>query len=190
MKLRCNVCDDVIAEEECDVWCRAERCSLIMILSLMLFWMMSFWQVNYAVKAVFCEVSSAVMIIKQAFSIKFVNNSLSAAWESDVQKDDVLLSERLSKYNYVYIQQWGLCCCLFYATILFRMCTSSLLCKHFVSKFILRYLHFSCSIFFFIIFCFCISFQQSKYINSVTYSTHCILYWSSSCRLDLQNQLW
>jgi len=147
--------------------------------------MTNFLQTDYALKTVFCDVNDAVMIIKQAFSIKFINNDLSAAWRSEIQKDDISSLKRLSKYNCVYIQQQSLCCCLFCAIILFRVCILSLLCRHFVNKFILRHLHFLCSTFFFITFCFCISFQQSKYVNSVTYSIHCILNWFSSYRLDL-----
>jgi len=150
-----------------------------------LFWVMSFWQTNYAVKMMFCEVSDAVMATEWAFSIKFINNDSSAAWESDVQKGSISSLKRLNKYNYVCMQWWDPCCCLFYATILFRTCTSSLLCRHFVDEFVLRHLHFLCSVFFFVIFCFCISFQWSKYVNDVTYSTHCILHWSSSYRLSL-----
>jgi len=37
MKLRHNVYNDITVKEECDVQCRAERCLLIMILSLVLF---------------------------------------------------------------------------------------------------------------------------------------------------------
>ncbi len=126
----------------------------------------------------FCNVNDAVMIIKWASSIKFINNDLSAAWESEseVQKDDVLLLERLNKYNYIYIQQQSLYCCLFYAITLFRACISSLLCKHFVNRFILRCLHFLCLIFFFAVFCFYILFQQSKYINNVIYNICYILH--------------
>ena len=42
-ELRYNVCDDVIAEKECDIWCRVKRYSLIVILNLVLFWMTDFW---------------------------------------------------------------------------------------------------------------------------------------------------
>ncbi len=47
------------------------------------------------------------MIIKQAFSIKSVNNDSSMTWESEdeMQKDDISSLKRLNKYNYVYIQQ-------------------------------------------------------------------------------------
>jgi len=125
----------------------------------------------------FCDVNSVVMIIKQAFSIKSVNNDSSMTWESEdeMQKDNILSLKRLNKYNYVYIQQQDLCCCLFYVTTLFKVCISSSLCRHFVSKFILKYLHFLYSIFFFITFCFCISFQQSKYVNNVIYNIYYIL---------------
>ncbi len=153
---------------------------------------MSCLQINYTLRMMFYDVNDVVMIIKQAFSIKFINNDLSAAWESRdrVWKDDTLLLKRLNKYNYIYIQWWDLCCCLFYTTTLFRMYISSLLCKHFVNKFILRCLHFLCLIFFFITFCFCISFQQNKYVNSITYSTYCVLNWLSSYRFNFQNWFW
>ncbi len=143
----------------------------------MLFWMIDFLQINYVSEIVFCNVNDAVMIIKQAFSIKSVNNNLFIAWrsENEIQKDDISSLKKLNKYNYIYIQQQSLCCCLFCTTILFRACISSLLCKYFVNKFILKYLHFSYLIFFFILFCFCISFQQSKYVNSVIYSIYYIL---------------
>jgi len=36
-ELRCNVCDDATAEEVCDVQHRAEKYSLITVLSSMLF---------------------------------------------------------------------------------------------------------------------------------------------------------
>ena len=137
---------------------------------------MSFLQTDYILRMMFYNANDAVMIIKQAFSIKFINNGLSAAWESSVQKGSISLSERLSKYNCVCMQQQSFCCCLFCATILFRMCISSLLCKHFVDEFALRCLHFSCSVFFFAVFCFCISFQWSKCVNSVTYDIYCILH--------------
>ncbi len=42
IELRCNVCNDITAEEECDVWCRAEKYSLIAVLNLMLFWVTDF----------------------------------------------------------------------------------------------------------------------------------------------------
>ncbi len=66
---------------------------------------MSFWQVNYAAEMMFCNINDVVMIIKQAFSIKSVNNDLSAAWgsENEVWKSDISSSERLNKYNYIYI---------------------------------------------------------------------------------------
>ncbi len=139
----------------------------------------------------FCNINSAMTIIKQAFSIKFVNNDLSVTWESknEMWKDDILLLKRLSKYNCIYIQWQNLCCCFFCATTLFKVCISSSLYRHFVNRFILRHLYFLYSIFFFIMFCFCVLFQQSKYVNSITYSIHCILYWFSSYRLDLQNWL-
>ena len=137
--------------------------------------MTDFWQINYAVRAVFCDVNDTVMIIKQVFSIKSVNNGSSVAWRSRMWKGSISSSERLSKYNYIYIQWWDLYCCLFCTTTLFRVCISLLLCRCFVNEFILRCLHFLCLTFFFVIFCFCILFQQSKYINSVIYSTHCIL---------------
>jgi len=140
----------------------------------------------------FCDVNSTVTVIKQAFLIKFINNDSSIAWESESRlwKDSILLLKRLNKYNYIYIQWQDLCCCLFCTTTLFKVCISSLLCKHFVNKFILKYLYFLYSIFFFIMFCFCVLFQWSKCINSVTYNTHYVLNWLSSYRLDLQNWLW
>ncbi len=54
----------------------------------------------------FCDISDAATVIKQAFLIKSVNNDLSVTWESEskVQKDDISLSERLNKYNCIYIQ--------------------------------------------------------------------------------------
>ena len=36
-ELRCNVYDDVIVKEECDVQCRAERYSLVIILNSVFF---------------------------------------------------------------------------------------------------------------------------------------------------------
>jgi len=137
----------------------------------------------------FCDVNSAATVIKWAFLIKFVNNNLSVTWESEnkVWKDSILLLKKLNKYNCIYIQWWDLCCCLFCITTLFRTYISSLLCKHFINEFILRYLCFLYLIFFFVLFCFCISFQQSKYVNSVTYNIHYILNWLSSYRLNLQN---
>jgi len=53
----------------------------------------------------FCDVNDIIMIIKQAFSIKSVNNDLSTAWESEnkIWKDDISLLKRLNKYNYIYI---------------------------------------------------------------------------------------
>jgi hypothetical protein len=175
MKLRCNVCNNATVKEECNMQCKAERCSLIIVLNLILFWVMSFLRTDYISETVFYDVNSAVIIIKQAFSIKFINNDLSAAWESEMWKGSISSLKRLNKYNCVYMQQQSLCCCLFYAIILFRMCISSLLCRHFVNRFILRHLHFLYLIFIFILFCFCISFQQSKYVNNVTYNTHYIL---------------
>ncbi len=78
-----------------------------------------------------------------------------------------------------------------YLTItLFKVCISLLLYKYFVSKFILKHLYFLCSVFFFTVFCFCILFQQSKYINNVIYNIYCIFHWFSFCQLDLQNWLW
>ncbi len=82
MKLRYNVCNNIIVKEECDIQCRAERYSLIMILDLALFWMMSFWQINYIVKMMFYDINDTATVIKQAFLIRSVNNDLSAAWES------------------------------------------------------------------------------------------------------------
>jgi len=40
---------------------------------------MSFLQTDYTLKVMFYNVNDAVMIIKQAFLIKFINNDLSAA---------------------------------------------------------------------------------------------------------------
>ncbi len=186
-ELRYNVCDDAITEEKCCIQCKVKEYSLIAALSSVLFWMIDFLQINYILKMMFCNVNDAVMIIEWAFSIKFVNNDSSTAWESEnrMQKDNILLLKRLNKYDYIYIQWQNLCCCLFYATILFRVCTSSLLCECFVNRFILRHLCFLYIVFFFILFCFCISFQQSKYVNNVTYNIHCILNWLSFYRLDL-----
>jgi len=135
----------------------------------------------------FCNINDAVTVIKQAFSIKSVNNSLSAAWESEDEmwKDSISSLKKLNKYNYLYIQQQNLCCCFFCTIILFKVCISSSLYRHFVNRFVLRHLHFLYIIFIFILFCFCISFQQSKYINSVTYSIYYILNWFSSYRLNL-----
>ena len=187
MKLRCNVCNDAITEEICGVQCRAERYLLITVLNSALFWMTSFWQINYIAEMMFCDINDVVMIIKQAFSIKFVNNDLSAAWESEdeMQKDDILSSERLSKYNHICMQQQNLCCCLFCTTMLFRVCILSLLCRHFVNEFVLRCLHFLYTVFIFILFCFCILFQQSKYVNDVIYSICYTLHWLSSYKLNL-----
>ncbi len=77
MKLKCNVCNDATVKEECCVWHKAERYSLIIILSLILFWAADFLQINYILKIMFYDVNDAAMIIKQAFSIKSVNNDLS-----------------------------------------------------------------------------------------------------------------
>ncbi len=63
-ELRCNVYDDIIAEEECCVWCRAERYLLIIILNLILFWSANFLQTDYALKTVFYDVNDAVIVIK------------------------------------------------------------------------------------------------------------------------------
>ncbi len=79
IKLRCNVCNNVTVKEECDMQCKAERYSLIIILNSILFWVMSFLRTDYISETVFCDVNSAVIVIKQAFSIKFINNDLSAA---------------------------------------------------------------------------------------------------------------
>ncbi len=45
----------------------------------------------------FCDISSAAMIIKWAFSIRFVNNDLSVAWESEneVWKDSILSLKKI-----------------------------------------------------------------------------------------------
>jgi len=64
MKSECNVYDDATVKKECNVQCRAERYSLIVILSSALFWMMSFLQTDYALRVMFCDVNSAVMIIE------------------------------------------------------------------------------------------------------------------------------
>ncbi len=138
---------------------------------------MSFWQINYTAEMMFCDISDAEMITEQAFSIKSVNNDLSVTWESKnkVWKDSISSLKRLNKYNYIYMQQQNLCCCLFCATMLFRVCISSLLCRHFVSRFVLRHLCFLCTVFIFVLSHFCISFQWSKYVNNVTYSAHYIL---------------
>ncbi len=104
MKLRCNVCDDTIVKEECDIWCKAERYSSIIILDLTLFWVISFWQINYTVKMMFYDVNDIATVTEQVFSIKFVNNDSSVAWESRVWKDSILSLERLNKYNCIYIQ--------------------------------------------------------------------------------------
>ncbi len=105
MKLRHNVCNDATVKEKCDVQCRAERCLLIVILSLMLFWVTDSWQINYTVKMMFCDISDAATVTEQAFSIRSVNNSLSVAWGSkdEVWKGDISLSEKLNKYNCVCI---------------------------------------------------------------------------------------
>ncbi len=78
-KLRHNVCDDTTVKEKCDVQYRAERYSLITVLNLIFFWVTNFLQINYISKTVFCDVNDVVTVIKQAFSIKSVNNDLSAA---------------------------------------------------------------------------------------------------------------
>jgi len=82
MKSECNVCNDVIIKEKCCIQCRTERYSLIIILSLILFWAADFLQINYVLRMMFYDVNSAVMITEWAFSIKFVNNDLSVTWES------------------------------------------------------------------------------------------------------------
>jgi len=190
--LRCNVCDDVTVKEKCDIWCEAERYLLIIISDLTLFWAANFLQTNYTLRMMFCDVNSTVTVIKWAFLIKFVNNDSSVTWESknEMQKDGISSLKRLNKYNYVYMQQQNLCCCLFCITMLFRMCILSLLYRYFVDRFVLRCLYFLYIIFIFVLFCFCILFQWSKYINDVIYSICCILYWLSSCRLNLQNWFW
>ncbi len=63
-ELRCNVCDETIVKEKCNVWCRAERYSLIIISDSALFWMMSFWQTDYAAEMMFCDINDTVTIIK------------------------------------------------------------------------------------------------------------------------------
>jgi len=190
MKLRCNVHDDAITEEKCDVWHRVERCSLIIVLGSVLFWMTDFWQIDYTVKMMFCDISDAATAIKWAFLIRSVNNDLSATWESEsrVQKGGILLLERLSKYNHICVQWWDFCCWNFCMTMLFRVCTSLLLCRHFVDKFILRHSCFLCIIFIFVLSHFWVSFQWSKCVNNVTYNAHCVLHWLSSYRLSLQDQ--
>jgi len=192
MKLRCNVCDDTTVEEKCNRQYETERCLSITVSDSVLFWVMSFLQINYAVRMMFCDISDAETVIKWAFLIKFINNDSSAAWESRdrVWKGSILSLKRLNKYNCICMQQQNLCCCLFCATMLFRVCILLLLCRHFVSKFILRCLHFLCTVFIFILFHFCISFQWSKYVNNVIYDVCCILHWLSSYRLSLQNWLW
>jgi len=82
MKLRHNVYDDVTVKEECDVWCKAERYSSIIILDLALFWVISFLQINYISEIMFYDINDVVMITEQAFSIKSVNNDLSVTWRS------------------------------------------------------------------------------------------------------------
>ncbi len=42
MKSECNVCNDVTVKEECCIWCKAERYSLIILLSSTFFWVMTF----------------------------------------------------------------------------------------------------------------------------------------------------
>jgi len=64
IKLRCNVCNDITVKEKCNVWCRAERYSLIVILDLMFFWVMSFLQINYILRMMFYDVNDAVTVIK------------------------------------------------------------------------------------------------------------------------------
>jgi len=64
MKLRCNVYNDIIVKEKCNVQYRAERYSLIIILNSVLFWVMNFLQINYVLRMMFCDVNDAVMIIK------------------------------------------------------------------------------------------------------------------------------
>jgi len=81
-ELRHNVCDNVTVKEKYNIQCKIKRYSLITVLSLMLFWITDFLQTDYILKMMFCDVNSIVMIIKQAFSIKSVNNDSSAAWES------------------------------------------------------------------------------------------------------------
>jgi len=44
---------------------------------------MSFLQINYTLRMMFCDVNDAVTVIKQAFLIKFVNNNSSVTWESE-----------------------------------------------------------------------------------------------------------
>ena len=106
MKSECNVCDNATVKEKCDIQCKAERCSLIVVLDSVFFWVMSFWQINYTVKIMFYNINDTATVTEQAFLIKFINNSSSTAWESEnrVQKDSILLLKRLSKYNYIYIQ--------------------------------------------------------------------------------------
>ncbi len=82
IKLKCNVCDDITVKEKCCIWCKAERYSLIIILNLTLFWVMSFLQINYVLEMMFYNINNVVIVIKWAFLIKFVNNDLSVTWES------------------------------------------------------------------------------------------------------------
>jgi len=76
MKSECNVCNDVTVKERYCIQYRAEKYSLIIVLSSALFWVMSFLQINYVLRMMFYDINDAVTIIKQAFSIKSVNNDL------------------------------------------------------------------------------------------------------------------
>ncbi len=63
-KLRYNVYNNVTVKEKCNVWCRAERYSLIAVLNLAHFWITDFWQINYAAEMMFCDINDIIMIIK------------------------------------------------------------------------------------------------------------------------------
>jgi len=62
MKSGHNVCDDITVKEKCNIWCKAERYSSITVSDLMFFWVTDFWQTDYTMKVMFCDINSAVMI--------------------------------------------------------------------------------------------------------------------------------
>jgi len=64
IELRCNVYNDVTVKEKCCIQYRAERYSLIIVLSLTFFWTVSFLQINYILRMMFYDVNSAMTIIK------------------------------------------------------------------------------------------------------------------------------
>jgi len=64
IKLKCNVCDNITAEEECYIWYKVKKYSLIVVLDSALFWVIDFLQIDYTLRTVFYDVNDIVMIIE------------------------------------------------------------------------------------------------------------------------------